>query len=70
MASNPVTNQKIWTKGGDIELIDSDDDLEKVVIYITEAQDLMGRVKRQKHLLTCYFVSDTDGIPLTPAVLR
>ena len=42
---NPITNEKIWTKGGDIEFIDTDDDLEQVVIYITEAQDRMDRGK-------------------------
>ena len=42
---NPITNEKVWTKGGDIEFIDTDDDLEQVVIYITEAQDRMDRVK-------------------------
>ncbi len=42
---NPVSNEKVWTKGGDIEFIDTDDDLEKVVLYITEAQDRMDRGK-------------------------
>ena len=42
---NPVTNEKVWTKGGDIEFIDTNDDLEQVVIYITEAQDRMDRGK-------------------------
>ena len=41
----PVKNEKIWTKRGDIQFIDSDDDLEQVVMYITEAQDRMGREK-------------------------
>ena len=40
---NPVPNKKIWTKGGVIQFIDSDDDLEQVVIYISEAQDRMVR---------------------------
>ncbi len=40
---NPVTNEKVWTKGGDIEVIGSDDDLEQVLIYILEVQDRMGR---------------------------
>ncbi len=39
--ATPVTHEKVWTKGGDIEFIDTDDDLEQVVIYITEAQDRM-----------------------------
>ncbi len=42
---NPVKNEKVWTKGGDIQFVDSDDDLEQVVIYITEAQDRMDRGK-------------------------
>ena len=40
-ASNPITNDKIWTKGGDIEIVDTEDDLHQVVLYITEAQDRM-----------------------------
>ncbi|MEX0819835.1 MAG: transposase [Pirellulaceae bacterium] len=43
--TEPVTHEKVWTKGGDIEFIDTDDDLEQVVIYITEAQDRMERGK-------------------------
>ena len=42
---NPVTNAKVWTKGGDIQFIDTDDDLEQVVIYVWEAQDRMERGK-------------------------
>ncbi|MCE3018010.1 MAG: transposase [Pirellula sp.] len=42
---NPITNEKVWTKGGDIEFIDGDDDLERVVLYVTEAQDRMDRGK-------------------------
>ena len=42
---NPITNEKVWTKGGDIEFLDTDDDLEQVVLYITEAQDRMDRGK-------------------------
>lgn len=41
----PITNEKVWTKGGDIEFIDTDDNLEQVVIYVTEAQDRMDRGK-------------------------
>ena len=41
----PVTNEKIWTKGGDIEFVDTDEDLEQVVIYINESQDRMERGK-------------------------
>lgn len=42
---NPIHNEKVWTKGGDIQFVDSDDDLEQVVIYILEAQDRMDRRK-------------------------
>ena len=41
--ANPIANEKVWTKGGDIQFIDSDDDLELVVIYVNEAQDRMHR---------------------------
>ena len=39
----PIQNQKVWSKGGDIEFVDADDDLEQVVIYVSEAQDRMNR---------------------------
>ncbi|TWT69327.1 transposase [Crateriforma conspicua] len=42
---NPVMNEKVWTKGGDIQLIVTDDDLEQVMIYVSEAQDRMDRGK-------------------------
>lgn len=42
---NPIRNKKVWTKGGDMQFIDTEDDLEQVVIYITEAQDRMDRGK-------------------------
>ena len=41
----PVRNVKVWTKGGDIQFIDTEGDLEQVVIYITDAQDRMERGK-------------------------
>ena len=37
----PVKTEKVWTKGGDIEFVDTEDDLFQVVMYITEAQDRM-----------------------------
>ncbi|MEM1228048.1 MAG: transposase [Planctomycetota bacterium] len=37
----PIRNERIWTKGGDIRFIDTDDDLGRVMIYISEAQDRM-----------------------------
>ena len=42
--ANPITNEKVWTRGGDIQFIESDD-LEQVVIYVSEAQDRMERGK-------------------------
>ena len=42
---NRIPNEKVWTKGGDIQFIDTDDDLEQVVIYILEAQERMDRSK-------------------------
>ena len=43
--SDPVTHEKIWTKGGDIQFIDSDNDWEQVILYIIVAQDRMERGK-------------------------
>jgi REP element-mobilizing transposase RayT len=40
---DPIRNEKVWTRGGDIELLDSEEDLEQVVVYITQAQDRMDR---------------------------
>ena len=37
-----ISNEKIWTRGGDVEIVDGEDNLETVVLYITEAQDRMG----------------------------
>ena len=42
---NPIANEKVWTKGGDMQFIDNDENLERVVIYISEAQDRMDRGK-------------------------
>lgn len=38
--SPPVTHEKVWAKGGDIQFI-GEEELEQVVCYITEAQDRM-----------------------------
>lgn len=40
-----ITNEKIWTRGGDIQFIDGEDALERVIVYVTEAQDRMERGK-------------------------
>jgi REP element-mobilizing transposase RayT len=37
----PISNEKVWTRGGDIEILDKDEDLYQVVLYITDAQDRM-----------------------------
>ncbi len=42
---NPNLADKVWTKGGDIRIVDSDEDLDRVVVYINEAQDQMNRPK-------------------------
>ena len=41
----PIRNEKVWTKGGDIQFVDTDEDLEQIVIYILLAQDRMDRGK-------------------------
>ncbi len=38
-----IHQEHIWTRGGDIEFIDREVDLEQVMTYIMEAQDRMGR---------------------------
>lgn len=40
---NPISNKKVWTKGGDIQIANSDEEFDQVVIYISEAQDPMER---------------------------
>ena len=40
---NPLKQERVWTKGGDIQVIDSIEDLEHIILYITEAQDRMDR---------------------------
>ncbi len=43
--TDPISNERVWTRGGDCEILDSDEELENVVLYITEAQDRMDRGK-------------------------
>lgn len=38
-----ITNTKVWTRGGDCEVVDGDDNLQRVVLYVNEAQDRMDR---------------------------
>ena len=42
---NPEQREAVWTMGGDIEFIDTDEDLEQVVIFIAKSQDRMDRGK-------------------------
>ncbi len=42
---DPITNERVWTKGGDCEIIDGEDELERVILYINEAQDQMDKGK-------------------------
>ncbi len=42
---HPVTHETIWTKGGDVQIIDKDEDWEQVILYIVVAQDRMDRGK-------------------------
>ena len=43
--ANPTTNMKIWTRGGDVEVVEGDEQLDQVVFYVNDAQDRMGQVK-------------------------
>jgi len=36
---NPVGNDKVWTRGGYIEILDTKEALDQVVLYIREGQD-------------------------------
>ena len=44
-APDAITSEKVWTRGGDCEIVDGEDELERVVQYILEAQDRMERGK-------------------------
>lgn len=35
-------DRPVWTKGGDCECLNTEDDLEQAVIYVAQAQDRMG----------------------------
>ena len=47
LRQNPdaIANDKVWTRGGDCEVVDGEDDLARVVEYILDAQDRMDRGK-------------------------
>jgi REP element-mobilizing transposase RayT len=40
-----ITHDKLWTRGGDCEIVDGEDELERAVVYVLEAQDRMDRGK-------------------------
>ena len=40
-----ITNEKVWTRGGDVEIVDDEEGLQQVVLYITAAQKRMDRGK-------------------------
>ena len=40
-----VTNENVWTRGGDCEVVDGEYHLARVVEYIMESQDRMDRAK-------------------------
>ncbi len=40
-----IKNENVWTRGGDCEVVDGEDNLARVVEYILEAQDRMDRGK-------------------------
>lgn len=40
---NPLRRDRTWTRGGDVEVLDTEDDLEAAVLYVLEAQDRKHR---------------------------
>ena len=38
-----ISSDAIWTRGGDCEIVNGDENLERVVIYVNDAQDRMER---------------------------
>jgi REP element-mobilizing transposase RayT len=40
-----LSKQRIWTQGGDCEIVDGEEELERVIEYIATAQDRMSREK-------------------------
>ena len=39
---NPMIAERTWTRGGDCEVLDTEDDVDAAVIYTLETQDLKG----------------------------
>ncbi len=42
-APEPVTHKSVWTRGGDCEVIEGEENLLRVLQYVLEAQDRMDR---------------------------
>jgi len=39
--NSELIDGKVWTRGGDIQIIDDEESLEQVILYVTQAQDRM-----------------------------
>jgi REP element-mobilizing transposase RayT len=39
--TSELIDGKVWTRGGDIQIIDDEESLEQVILYVTQAQDRM-----------------------------
>jgi REP element-mobilizing transposase RayT len=57
--STPLIAERTWTRGGDIEILDTDDEIEVAVIYVTEAQDRKG-VEGEPTALAAGSIGDTN----------
>ena len=44
----PLNCTRTWTRGGDIEILDTEEDVRLAVLYVLEAQDRMGREDTQR----------------------
>jgi REP element-mobilizing transposase RayT len=44
-SASPITQSHVWTRGGDCDVVDGDEELERVLQYVNEAQDRMDRGK-------------------------
>jgi len=40
--ATPLKVERTWTRGGDCEILDTDEDIESAVLYVLEAQDNKG----------------------------
>ncbi len=38
-----ITNETVWTQGGDCEVVDGEENLQRVIEYVTEVQDRKDR---------------------------